>query len=94
MRGLKTTLVAAYYLARLAEFDYVGLMSVSVRRSLLLALTGMVFLLAGFRDRYWPGHWTFNHAPPSRAEIGIAMAFGLLFLGAAAFRLIRSEPPH
>ena len=62
------------------------------RITLCLALTGVVFLLAGFRDRYWPGHLTRNAAPPNREEIGVAMTFGLFFLGTAAFRMIRSKP--
>jgi hypothetical protein len=67
-------------------------MSAYSRNTLPLALTGILFLLAGFRDRYWPGRLTFNTAAPSREEIGVAMAFGLFFLGAAAFRLVKSKP--
>lgn len=67
-------------------------MDAKSRTTLCLALTGVVFLLAGFRDRYWPGHLTLNAARPSREEIGVAMTFGLFFLGAAAFRMIRSKP--
>jgi hypothetical protein len=67
-------------------------MGAQSRTTLCLAVTGVVFLLAGFRDRYWPGHLTLNSARPSREEIGVAMTFGLFFLGAAAFRVIRSKP--
>lgn len=64
----------------------------STRNTVALALAGVLFLLAGFRDRYWPGHLTLNQASPSRQDIGIAMSLGLFFLGAAAFRLVRSKP--
>ena len=67
-------------------------MGVQSRTTVCLAVTGAVFLLAGFRDRYWPGHLTLNAAPPSREEIGVAMTFGLFFLGTAVFRMIRSKP--
>jgi len=62
------------------------------RTTVGLFLAGAVFLLAGFRDRYWPGRFTLNSTPPSREEIAIAMTLGLVFLGAAGFRLIRSGP--
>src|SRR4051794_8049962 len=65
---------------------------IGLRNTLILAVTGIVFLLAGFRDRFWPGHFTLNKTNPSREEIGIAFAFGLFFLGAAAFRVIRPKP--
>jgi len=64
----------------------------SLRNTVALAVAGTLFLLAGFRDRFWPGHLTFNRAAPSRQEIGAALMLGLFFLGAAAFRLIRSKP--
>ena len=67
-------------------------MSAKSRTTLCLAVAGLLFLLAGFRDRYWPGHLTLNAAPPSREEIAVAMTFGLFFLGAAAFRMVRSKP--
>jgi len=67
-------------------------MGTQTRNTVLLALAGILFLLAGFRDRYWPGHWTFNQSPPGRAEIAVAMGLGLFFLSAAAFRLLKSKP--
>lgn len=67
-------------------------MGAQFRTTVCLAVTGAVFLLAGFRDRYWPGHLTLDAVSPTQKEIGVAMTFGLFFLGAAAFRMIRSKP--
>lgn len=80
---------------RLRPFPKSGnliLMRANSRTTIGLAVTGLVFLFAGLRDRYWPGHLTLDANPPNRVEIGVAMTFALIFLGAAAFRLIRSKP--
>ena len=59
-----------------------------------LALAGLIFLFAGFRDLYRPGFLTLNSGVPSKAEIGVAMGLGLFFVGVAAFRAINSPEDH
>ena len=68
------------------------LMSRQAHQNVLLAVAGLLFLIAGFRDLYRPGWLTLNSHVPSRAEIGLAMGIGLFFLGTAAFRAINAKP--
>ena len=67
-------------------------MSSITRQNVMLILAGLVFLAAGFRDRFLPGFLTFNRATPSREDIAIAMTLGLAFLAVAAFRIVKSKP--
>jgi hypothetical protein len=61
----------------------------SLRQNVVLAFAGIVFLAAGFRDLYRPGFLTLNAAVPSRTEVGVAMALGLMLIGIAAFRITK-----
>jgi hypothetical protein len=69
----------------------VGRMTATKRQNLLLILAGLVFLAAGFRDRFLPGFLTFNRAVPSREDVAIAMTLGLAFLAVAAFRMLKTK---
>jgi hypothetical protein len=66
-------------------------MASTTRQNLLLILAGIVFLAAGFRDRFLPGFLTFNRATPSREDVAIAMTLGLTFLAFAAFRMLKPK---
>lgn len=67
-------------------------MSRQAHQNVLLAVAGLLFLIAGFRDLYRPGWLTLNDRTPSRTEIGIAMGLGLFFVGVAGFRAINAKP--
>jgi hypothetical protein len=56
------------------------------RQNIYLALAGVIFLLAGLRDLFFPGVLTLNSGLPSKADVVISMALGLFFVGLAAFR--------
>ena len=66
-------------------------MSKFTRQNVLIAIAGLAFMLAGFRDLYIPGFLTLNTEVPSKGQVGIAMGVGLFFLGFAAFRILNGD---
>lgn len=65
-------------------------MAKTARQNIYLALAGIVFIIAGVRDVFFPGFLTLNTAVPSRTEVAVAFAIGLFFIAVAAFRALRS----